>query len=81
MGAFVLEDFRLTVERGLGVEVQEDYTELRGGDQSHGQKDHKSHSGGPIQKKDKHHHHQPYNGSSSQSHASGGGSRDGSTQY
>ncbi|KAG2634071.1 hypothetical protein PVAP13_2NG231303 [Panicum virgatum] len=45
------------------------------------EKDLKGHFGGPIQKKDKHHHHQPYSGTSSQSRASGGGSRDGSTQY
>ena len=37
LGAFVLEDFRSTVERALGVEVQDDYTEeLRGGDHSQG---------------------------------------------
>ncbi|CAN6372661.1 unnamed protein product [Urochloa humidicola] len=37
LGAFVVEDFRSTVERALGVEVQDDYTEeLRGGDHSHG---------------------------------------------
>ncbi|KAG2611423.1 hypothetical protein PVAP13_4KG164705 [Panicum virgatum] len=65
LGAFVLEDFRSTVERALGVEVRDDYTEeLRGGDHSQGQKDQKGHSGGLIQKKDKHR-----------------GSRDGSTQY
>jgi len=35
LGAFVLEDFRSIVERALGVEVQDDYTEeLRDGDQS-----------------------------------------------
>ena len=76
-----MEDFRSTVERALGVEVQDDYTkELRGGDQSQAQKDQKGHSGGSSQK-DKHHRHHPYSGSSSQSRASGGGSRDGSTQY
>jgi len=37
LGAFVLEDFRSTVERALGVEVQDDYIEeLRGGDHSQG---------------------------------------------
>jgi hypothetical protein len=80
LGPFVLEDFRSTIERALGVEVQDDYTkELRVGDQSLGQKAHKGHFGCPIQKKDKHHCHQPYGGSSSQSRASGGGSRDSST--
>ncbi|KAG2538677.1 hypothetical protein PVAP13_9NG420414 [Panicum virgatum] len=78
---FVLEDFHSTVERALGVEVQDDYTEeLRGGIQSQAQKDQKGHSGGSSQK-DKHRRHHPYSGSSSQSRASGGGSRDGSTQY
>ena len=77
-----MEDFRSTVERALGVEVQDDYTEeLRGGDQSQAQKDQKGHSGSSSPKKDKHRRHHPYSGSSSQSCASGGGSRDGSTQY
>ena len=77
-----MEDFRSTVERALGVEVQDDYTEeLRGGDQSQAQKDQKGHSGSSSPKKDKHRRHHPYSGSSSQSRASGGGSRDGSTQY
>ena len=68
-----MEDFRSTVERALGVEVQDDYTEeLRGGDQSQAQKDQKGHSGGSSQK-DKHHRHHPYSGSSYQSLASGGG--------
>jgi hypothetical protein len=66
LGAFVVEDFRSTVERALGVEVQDDFTEeLRGGDHAHVQKEQKGHSSGPIQKKDKHHRHHPYNGSSS----------------
>jgi hypothetical protein len=36
LGAFVVEDFRSTVERALGVEVQDDFTkDLRGGDHAH----------------------------------------------
>ncbi|GJN41321.1 hypothetical protein PR202_gn00677 [Eleusine coracana subsp. coracana] len=79
------EDFRSIVERALGVEVQDDYTdELRGGDHSHGQRDQKGQpGGGPAQKKDKNHHHHPYGGSSSQSRRTsrGGSSGGGSTQF
>jgi hypothetical protein len=45
-----VEDFRSTVERALGVEVQDDFTEeLRGGDHAHVKKEQKGHSSGPIQ--------------------------------
>jgi hypothetical protein len=49
LGAFVVEDFCSTVEKALGVEVQDDFTkELRGGDHAHVQKEQKGHSSGPI---------------------------------
>jgi hypothetical protein len=74
----VLEDFRSVVERALGVEVQDDFTDELRGDRS---QDQKGHTGGPTQKKDKNHRHHPYGGSSSQSRTSGAGSTGGSTQF
>jgi hypothetical protein len=74
----VLEDFRSVVERALGVEVQDDFTDELRGDRS---QDQKGHTGGPTQKKDKNHRHHPYGGSSSRSHTSGAGSGGGSTQF
>jgi hypothetical protein len=74
----VLEDFRSVVERALGVEVQDDFTNELRGDRS---QDQKGHTGGPTQKKDKNHRHHPYGGSSSQSYTSRAGSRCGSTQF
>jgi hypothetical protein len=74
----VLEDFRSVVERALGVEVQDDFTDEVRGDRS---QDQKGHTGGPTQKKDKNRHHHPYGGSSSQSRTSGAGSGGGSTQF
>jgi hypothetical protein len=78
LGAFVLEHFCSIVERALGVEVQDDFTDKLRGDRSPNQK---GHTGGPIQKKDKNHRHHPYGGSSSQSRTSGAGSGGGSTQF
>jgi hypothetical protein len=78
LGAFVLEDFRSIVERALGVEVQDDFTDELRGDRS---QDQKGHTGHPTQKKDKNHHHHPYGGSCSQSHTSRAGSGSGSTQF
>jgi hypothetical protein len=72
----VLEDFRSVVERALGVEVQDDFTDELRGDRS---QDQKGHTGGLTQKKDKNHH--PYGGSSSQSRTFGAGSGGGSTQF
>jgi hypothetical protein len=58
LGAFFMEDFRSTIKRALGVEVQDEYTEeLKGGYHSHVHKDQKGQSSGPIHKKDKHHCH------------------------
>jgi hypothetical protein len=74
----VLEDFRSVVERALGVEVQDDFTNELRGDCSLEQK---GHTGGPTQKKDKNRHHHPYGGSSSQPRISGAGSGGGSTQF
>jgi hypothetical protein len=48
LGAFVLEDFRSVVERALGVEVHDDFTDELSGDRS---QDQKGHTGGPTQKK------------------------------
>jgi hypothetical protein len=73
----VLQDFLSVVKRALGVEVQDDFTDELRGDRS---KDHKGHTRGPTQKKDKNHHH-PYGGSSSQPRTSGVGSGGGSTQF
>jgi hypothetical protein len=73
----VLEDFCSIVERALGVEVQDGFTNGLRGDRS---RDQKGHTGGPTQKKDKNHRHHPYGGSSSQSHTSGASSGGGSTQ-
>jgi hypothetical protein len=74
----VLEDFCSVVERSLGVEVQDYFTNELRGDRS---QDQKVHTGGPTQKKDKNHHHHPYGGSSSQSRTSGASSGGGSTQF
>jgi hypothetical protein len=74
----VLEDFRSVVERALGVEVQDDFTDELRGDHS---QDQKGHTGGSTQKKDKNHRHHPYSGSSSQSRTSGAGSGGGSPQF
>jgi hypothetical protein len=74
----VLDDFCSVVERALGVEVQDDFTDELRGDHS---QDQKGHTGGPTQKKDKNHHHHPYGGSSSQSRTSGASSGGGSTQF
>jgi hypothetical protein len=74
----VLEDFRSVVERALGVEVQDDFTDELRGDCS---QDQKGHTGGPTQKKDKNRHHYPYGGSSSQSRTTRASSRGGSTQF
>jgi hypothetical protein len=76
LGAFVLEDFRSIVERALGVEVQDDFTDELRGDRS---QDQKGHTGGPTQNKDKNHRHHPYGGSSSQSRTFGAGAGGGST--
>jgi hypothetical protein len=57
----VLEDFRSVVERALGVEVQDDFTNELRGDRC---QDQKGHTGGPTQKKDKNRRHHPYGGSS-----------------
>jgi hypothetical protein len=65
--AFVLEDFHSIVERAMGVEVQDDFTDELRRDRSQDQKDH---TGGPTLKKDKNHRHHPYGGSSSQSRTS-----------
>ena len=78
LGAFVLEDFLSVVERALGVEVQDDFTDELRGDRS---QDQKGHTGGPTQKKDKNRRHHPYGGSSSQSRTSGAGAGGGSTQF
>jgi hypothetical protein len=74
----VLEDFRSVVERDLGVEVQDDFTDELRGDRS---QDQKGHTGDPTQKKDRNHRHHPYGGSSSRSRTSGAGSGGGSTQF
>jgi hypothetical protein len=74
----VLEDFRSVVERALGVEVQNDFTDELRGDRS---QDQKGHTGGPTHKKDKNHRHHPYGGSSSQSRTSGASSGGGATQF
>jgi hypothetical protein len=74
----VLEDFYSTIERALGVEVQDDFTyELRGD----GSQDQKGHTRDPTQKKDKNHRHHPYGGSSSQSRTSRAGSGGGTNQF
>jgi hypothetical protein len=73
----VLEDFCSIVERTLGVEVQDDFTELRG-DRFQYQK---GQTGGPTHNKDKNHHHHPYGGSSSQSYTSRASSGGGATQF
>jgi hypothetical protein len=69
LGAFVLGDFCSDVERALGVEVQDDFTDELRGDSS---QDQKGHTGGPTQKKDKNH---------TSGAGSGGGSGGGSTQF
>jgi hypothetical protein len=74
----VLEDFHSVVERALGVEVQDDFTDELRGDRS---QDQMGHTGGPTQKKDENHCHHPYGGSSSESCTSRAGSRGGSTQF
>jgi hypothetical protein len=78
LGAFVLEDFRYVVERALGVEVQDDFTDELRGDHS---QDQKGHTRGPTHKKDKNHHYHPYGGSSSQSRNAEASSGGGSTQF
>jgi hypothetical protein len=74
----VLEDFRSIVERDLGVEVQDDFTDELRGDRS---QDQKGHTRGPTQKKDKNHRRHPYGDSSSQSHSARASSGGGSTQF
>jgi hypothetical protein len=74
----VLEDFCSVIERALGVEVQDDFTDELRGDRS---QDQKGHTRGLTQKKDKNHRHHPYGGSSSQSHTSGASARGASTQF
>jgi hypothetical protein len=78
LSAFVLEDFCSVVERALGVEVQDDFTDELGGDRS---QDQKGHTRGPTQKKDNNRRHHPYDGSSSQSRTFGASSGGGSTQF
>jgi hypothetical protein len=48
LGAFVLEDFCSVVERTLGVEVQDDFTDELRGDRS---QDQKGQTGAPLKRR------------------------------